>query len=278
MDPRRFEITFACSTTYEDTGDEDLLAEGQMNLVFDHLVSEDGPVQQCVFKESVATTVAADARQRAITRPALEAKEYRSSWYTTAGGSGGTGVDDGDSSVPPWVIRLGPPQLGEKSKTEQETEAENLEAILRRARSRQQLDSSTILNDTELPNLVFDLTRWQISFDWIGMFSKFFAEAAALAKLDAKAHDLAKETMEAPGPTTTNDQNDLELDDSLSGNVVQRHNNRRQIRRQRIRRFYKARGSSRWREKLRSRDERWALGMLDPDFPKEWIGMSLCTD
>jgi hypothetical protein len=58
------------------------------------------------------------------------------------------------------------------------------------------------VNDTELPNLQYDSQKREISFEWEGMFTRFFREAAALEKLESKVKDEAKRWLENDGSIT----------------------------------------------------------------------------
>jgi len=52
------------------------------------------------------------------------------------------------------------------------------------------------VNDTELPNLEYDSQKREISFEWEGMFTRFFREAAVLERLERKIKAEAKQWFE----------------------------------------------------------------------------------
>lgn len=55
------------------------------------------------------------------------------------------------------------------------------------------------VNDTELPDLKYDSQKREISFEWEGMFTSFFREAAALERLESRVKDEAKRWLDNDG-------------------------------------------------------------------------------
>jgi hypothetical protein len=55
------------------------------------------------------------------------------------------------------------------------------------------------VNDTELPNIAYDSQKREISFEWEGMFTRFFREAAAMERLQSRVKDEAKRWLDNDG-------------------------------------------------------------------------------
>ena len=65
-----------------------------------------------------------------------------------------------------------------------------------------QIRIKTKAMDTELPNLAFDVTKREISFDWKGMFDHFYGAGARLERRDRAIMAAAAEYMHAAARTT----------------------------------------------------------------------------
>jgi len=99
-------------------------------------------------------------------------------------------------------------------------------------------EQCAIVNDTELSGLEVDFDRREISFDWIAMFDAFFAEAAELRRRnDAPTAESEREawrvTAQASEFDTVHQASDL-----TSQKRWHNLRNRKDVRRERVRKFY----------------------------------------
>ncbi|KAK3618756.1 hypothetical protein LTR22_026250 [Elasticomyces elasticus] len=114
-------------------------------------------------------------------------------------------------------------------------------------------DTSEILNDTELPGFSYDIEKREISFDWILAFSKLFAEAAELTRRDELSHRSAKNNvllnvgrLNSKGDIVPRDDVEPRMFTAFLLKSVRiakggSRENRKQIRRERIKRSFKER-------------------------------------
>jgi len=150
-DPDMVQIYFRCDTLIVEDVNREMGAE----MVFDRY---DGEAKaRCVFRENLlATGRKIDGNSEAFERQFGRNKSYAwrkgLEWYL--------GVKPGDYprrpreagprfDLPPYQIRI-----------------------------------KTKANYTELPNLEFDVPKREISFEWEGMFDRFYAEGERLDKRD----------------------------------------------------------------------------------------------
>ncbi|KAK5724383.1 hypothetical protein LTR15_004428 [Elasticomyces elasticus] len=133
------------------------------------------------------------------------------------------------------------------------------------------VDNSEILNDTELPGFIFDAERIEISFDWVLAFSKLFAEVAELTKRDKVSERDVKDsilarvgTLDSKGDMVA--RNGIDPKDFtrllIEGVRIAKggsRENRKQIRRERITRFYKERFGVEYKNENLGSYEREAL-------------------
>ncbi|KAK5725135.1 hypothetical protein LTR17_013248 [Elasticomyces elasticus] len=114
-------------------------------------------------------------------------------------------------------------------------------------------DTSEILNDTELPGFSYDIEKREISFDWILAFSKLFAEAAESTRRDESSHRSAKNNvllnvgrLNSKCDIVPRDDVEPRMFTALLLKIVRiakggSRENRKQIRRKRIKRSFKER-------------------------------------
>ncbi|KAK4958018.1 hypothetical protein LTR10_004443 [Elasticomyces elasticus] len=223
-----------------------------VDMIYDRVDAERG-YGYCVFRENEETTGTTDTSEDEEWGRIYDKKKYskwsrRILWYM--GANEDLRDEGGRFDMPPWVIRIMPPMPDDGPRFEEENEEDS-----------QHLDEDEIVNDTEIPEFTFDVDKCEISFNWIGTFTKLLSEEGELAKRQAQR--------------STNLQDQLRQQSARQGDGFDfaaflhglskkqgPHSNRKQIRRERIMRFYQERHDfefSGW-----GADEREALRKLVP--------------
>ncbi|KAK5679966.1 hypothetical protein LTS10_007914 [Elasticomyces elasticus] len=229
-DATRFTIDFDCgvqSIPHTENGCRCFLA---VEMVFDRVNYSRGD-NFCVFSESLETTGQP---------PSLGKEEWNQMYKRSKYGTLRRNINrylSGRFDRPPWVILLAFPPHEDEYWGEDQPDDEHV-------------DKSETLNDTELSGFVFDAEKSEISFDWVMTFSKFFAEASELAKRDRLSERSVKDSILARvGTLNSNDamvaRNDISpkeftrlLIDGVRIAKGGSRENQKQIRRERIKRFY----------------------------------------
>jgi hypothetical protein len=157
---------------------------------------------RCMFGENPRTTGGGSTGYSESFNKAYELKK-RYAWRTGLewylGADPGARADGGRFSLPPFQIRI-----------------------------------KSGANDTELPNLEFDVLKREISFNWKDMFDAFYGEAARQEKRDeAVMAEMAEYLSPANGDTSI--VNAMALSKS---NRATRRANMKAIRRERIKKWY----------------------------------------
>ncbi|KAK4892409.1 hypothetical protein LTR27_009065 [Elasticomyces elasticus] len=241
-DATRFTIDFDCGVeNIPETGDS-CKCYLAVEMIFDRVDHSRGD-SFCIFSESLQTTGQPPELGREEWNRTYERSKY-GTWRTNIdhylGADARACAKGGRFDRPPWVLLLAFPPREDDCWGQVQREDEHV-------------DESETLNDTELPGFTYDDENCEISFNWVLAFSKLFAEAAELTKRDKVSERDIKESIMARVGT---------LD--LNGDMVARNGvdpkeftrlliegvrvakggsreNRKQIRRERITRFYRDR-------------------------------------
>jgi hypothetical protein len=194
--PDMFQIYFDCGTSRVDGVNCQMGAE----MIFDRYEGE--AKARCVFTENPLTTGGKNSSYSESFNRTYELKKRYAwreglEWYL--GADRDAREEGGRLDLPPHQIRI-------KSKA----------------------------NDTELPNLEFDVLKMEISFEWEGMFGHFYGEAARQEKRD---HVVMAEMAEYLSPAN----GDTSIVDAMAlskRNRATRRANMKAIRRERIKKWH----------------------------------------
>ncbi|KAK5736651.1 hypothetical protein LTR17_007308 [Elasticomyces elasticus] len=236
-DDTRFTIDFDCGVeSIPQNGSKCFLA---VEMVFDRVDNSRGG-SFCVFSESLETTGQPPNLGKEEWNQMYERSKYgtlRRNINRYLGADAGASTGGGRFDRPPWVILLAFPPQEDECWGEVQREDEHL-------------DTSETINDTELPGFTADIENREISFDWVLTFSKLFAEAAELTKrdkvseIDVKDSILARVgTLDSNGDMVARVGIDPKeftrlLIDGVRIAKGGSRENRKQIRWERIKRFY----------------------------------------
>ncbi|KAK4543054.1 hypothetical protein LTR36_005831 [Oleoguttula mirabilis] len=268
--PERCSIHFDCGEAYipeaEDAdGDghwheHGLRCDLAVEMVFDRFVP--GHPRGCICRENMTTTgrPAPGVDQSAYDEAKFDAWGRNIMMYV--GATEQLHRDGGRFDMPPWCIKMtyGTP------KTEQGFEWSFLDPLGKRRGGQDEEKSfdeddyldededeessvQEFVNDTPLPYFYLDFNRREIYFDWVWMFSVFFAEENELAKRIAFAKPLSRKDIAATMGDLFDDpynaiRTQMMFDSyrtSTQNVEVNSLKIRKEVRRERIRRSYKNR-------------------------------------
>jgi hypothetical protein len=193
--PDMVQIYFDCGTSRVEGVNCQMGAE----MVFDRY--EGGAKNRCVFSENPLTTGRKNSGHSETFKQTYELRK-RCAWRTGLqdylGGDPGAREGGVNFDLPPHQIRI-----------------------------------KSAANDSELPNLEFDVPKREISFEWKGMFDCFYGEAARQEKRDHAVMSEAAKCLSAGSNSSIVGAMALS-----KRNKATRRANRKAIRRERIKKWY----------------------------------------
>jgi hypothetical protein len=243
MDRRVFNMDIDCGEDYLEGFGHCFMAA---DMIFDRLDKGRGE-EFCVFSENRKTT-GGEAQWASDEEKAAYARSKYGTWserITTYTGSehDGTAAEGGRFSLPPWIIRMRVGATGGKllehdvDGADEGLDDEQLDELERN-------EANAIVNDTELPELIVDHEAHELSFNWVQMFSRLLAEAAQIARLDEliASNDENNARIESLRTKQLSAESLFEAVRKHLGHIAQQSvNNRRTVRRERIKTFYRER-------------------------------------